>query len=313
MLIIPDWLSCAPLGRTVMTIGVFDGIHLGHQFLIQRVIDRAKALGATSLVLTFEPHPLVVLSPAGAPEILTTFDRKAEILGELGLEALGLLRFDQTLSDMRALDFLNQVIAARLKLLEIHIGPDFRFGRGAEGHMATLRDWGRQLDPPVKARSIQQIKGPREETYSSSHIRGLIKVGLVEEAAGILGRTYRISGVVETGQARGRLLGYPTANLGQVPQLIPGPGVYATRVILGALTFHGMTSVGYNPTFSSRILTVETYIFDFSEDCYGEKLEVEFVARLRGVIRFDSAESLVRQLGEDEKMARALLAAAPVA
>jgi riboflavin kinase/FMN adenylyltransferase len=308
MLIINDWLAAEPCGRTVFTIGVFDGLHLGHQALIRQVIDRAKALKATSLVLTFEPHPLVVLSPAGAPEILTTFDQKAKLLDNLGLAALGRLRFDQAMSDLRALDFLNEIIAKRVQLLEIFVGPDFHFGRGAEGNPDLIKKWGASLPEPVKVRPISEVKGPKEETYSSSHIRGLIKVGLVKEAASILGRAYNISGLVVSGQARGRSLGYPTANLGEVPQLIPGPGVYAVEAILGSERLYGMTSIGHNPTFVSQTLTVETFIFDYSRDFYGEKLELAFKARLRGMIRFDSVTSLVRQLGEDEKMARAVLA-----
>jgi riboflavin kinase/FMN adenylyltransferase len=307
MLIFPDWLRAEALDRTVMTIGVFDGLHLGHQSLIRQVIHRAKVLSATSLVLTFEPHPLVVLSPAGAPETLTTFDQKAKFVGDMGLMAMGRLRFDRAMSDLGAREFLSQVLAKRMKLVEIFIGPDFHFGRGAEGDLALIKEWGRSLKEPVKARSIQQVNGPRGETFSSSHIRGLIKVGLAREAANILGRPYRLAGQVVAGQARGRTLGYPTANLGQVAQLIPGPGVYAVRAILGDLTLFGMTSVGHNPTFSSQALTVETHIFDYSRDFYGEKLELEFIDRLRGVIRFDSAAGLIRQLGEDEKAARAVL------
>ncbi|MDR1871886.1 MAG: riboflavin biosynthesis protein RibF [Deltaproteobacteria bacterium] len=307
MLIINDWLASEPLGRTVLTIGVFDGLHLGHQALIRQVIDRAKAKDATSLVLTFEPHPLVVLSPAGAPEILTTFEQKARLLETLGLGAIGRLRFDQAMSDLRALDFLNDILAKRAKLIEVFMGPDFHFGRGAEGNLDLIKKWGGALAAPVKVRPISEVRGPREETYSSSHIRGLIKVGLVKEAASILGRPYSISGVVVSGQARGRSLGFPTANLGEVPQLIPGPGVYAVEATLGQERLFGMTSIGHNPTFVSQTLTVETFIFDYARDFYGEKLEIAFIARLRGMIRFDSVKSLVRQLGEDEKMARAAL------
>ncbi|MDR1086196.1 MAG: riboflavin biosynthesis protein RibF [Deltaproteobacteria bacterium] len=304
MLIIPDWLSTEPLDRTVLTIGVFDGLHLGHQLLIRRVINRAKALAAISLVLTFDPHPMVVLSPAGAPEVLTTFDQKAKLLEPMGLSGLGRLCFTQALSNTGAVDFLNEYISGPLKLLELYVGPDFHFGRNAEGNISLLRDWARSSAYPVKVRSVQALKGPQDEDFSSSHLRGLLKVGLVEEAARILGRPYLISGTVICGQARGRQLGYPTANLGQVPQLIPGPGVYAVRAILGDRIFRAMTSIGHNPTFSSKVLTVETYIFDFSEDFYGQTLELEFMARLRDMIRFDSVRSLVLQLQEDEKKAR---------
>jgi riboflavin kinase/FMN adenylyltransferase len=307
MLIIPDWLSAKPLGRTVLTIGVFDGLHLGHQSLIQRVISRAESLKAMSLALTFDPHPMAVLSKAAAPEVLTTFDQKAVLLEAMGLSALGRLCFNQELSNLLPLDFLNNVIAKSMNLQEFYVGPDFHFGRNAEGNISLLQKWASTLGHPVNVRPITMVKGPNDEDYSSSHLRGLLKVGLVEEAAKILGRPYLISGEVIAGQARGRQLGYPTANLGRVPQLIPGPGVYAVRAYLGGLTLFGMTSIGHNPTFKSQFLTVETFIFDFSQDFYGQILRVEFLTRLRDMVRFDSVESLVRQLGDDEKMARGVL------
>jgi riboflavin kinase/FMN adenylyltransferase len=308
MLIAEDWLNGPRLGRTVLTIGVFAGVHLGHAYLVGRTIERAKALNASSLVLTFDPHPLVVLSPAAAPETLTGFKRKAEILEAMGLSVLGRLRFDAAMSDWRPFDFLDRAVGERTSPQEIYVGQDFHFGRGAEGDLAAIKAWGEERRSPVLAHSLRQVKGPGGETYSSSRVRGLLREGLVREAAAILGRPYDLFGTVVKGEARGRLLGYPTANLGHMAQLIPGPGVYATRVKLGQKDLLGMTSVGYNPTFKSKKLTVETFIFDFSEDFYGENMTLSFIDRLRGVIRFSSPESLVRQLSEDEKQARAILA-----
>jgi riboflavin kinase/FMN adenylyltransferase len=261
-----------------------------------------------SVVLTFEPHPLAVLTPAAVPATLTSFDQKAKILTAMGLSVLGKLKFDAALSDYRALEFLDKAVATRLMAKNVFVGQDFHFGRGAEGTLATIVEWGQRQNPKVFANAISEVKGPKGETYSSSHVRGLIKEGLVAEAANILGRAYSIVGTVVAGQARGRSLGYPTANLGPTPQLTPGPGVYAVFAHLDGRTLPGMTSVGHNPTFISPTLTVETHVFDFNEDFYGANLELEFIARLRGVIRFDSAASLIRQLGEDAKMARAILA-----
>jgi riboflavin kinase/FMN adenylyltransferase len=288
-----------------MTVGVFDGLHLGHQFLVKKTIARARELNVPSLVLTFAPHPLAVLSPSGAPEILTTVSQKREILQGLGLSTLGVLRFDEAMSALAPEAFLNEVIAPRVLPVEILIGPDFRFGKNAEGHFDLLKAWGKTRGIKTLAVPIQETLGG--ETISSSHARGLIKIGHVEAVAKILGRPYRIEGEVVKGQRRGRTLGFPTANLGKMEQLLPGPGVYAALARLRGKVFAAMTSIGHNPTFKGRYLTVESYLLDFSDNCYGEKLEVDFIQRVRGVIRFETVEALVAQLREDEIKARSVL------
>jgi riboflavin kinase/FMN adenylyltransferase len=287
-----------------MTVGVFDGLHLGHQFLIDRVMARARALGAQSLVLTFDPHPIAVLSPGTDPEVLTTFPQKAGLLERLGLDHLGRLIFDEGLRGLSPQDFLAQAIWERVQPLEIIVGPDFRYGRNAEGHLGQLREWARGRRVKVSPVRLQQGHGV---SYSSSHVRGLLKIGLVDSAALSLGRPYRVSGRVVDGSHRGRTLGFPTANLGPVAQLIPGPGVYAVRAGLGGRALPGMTSIGHNPTFGSQYLTVETFIFDFDGDIYGRDLDVDFVAQMRGMVRFEGPARLVEQLRADERAARALL------
>jgi riboflavin kinase/FMN adenylyltransferase len=288
-----------------MTIGVFDGLHLGHQALIRRVVDRGRALGANSVVLTFEPHPLAVLSPASAPEVLTSFEQKADFLATLGLSILGRLPF-KDICAFEARRFLDEALPANAQPLELFVGPDFRFGRGAEGHLGLLRDWAKNRRVEIVPVELQ--RGHGEAVYSSSSVRSLLKVGLVAAAAAALGRPYRLSGRVVAGAARGRRLGFPTANLSETAQLIPGPGVYAVRARLQGRTLHGMTSIGHNPTFGAKYLTVETHIFDFAEDIYGAKLEVDFVAHLRGMSRFDGPEALKAQLMSDEARARQILA-----
>jgi riboflavin kinase/FMN adenylyltransferase len=288
-----------------MTIGVFDGLHLGHQHLIKETLRRAAALKAESLVLTFEPHPMAVLSPGSDPEILTTFRQKTSFLEEMGLDRLGCLVFDEELRGLSPQSFLSQAILKQVEPLEIVIGPDFRFGRNAEGHLGMLKDWGKINKAVITPAELQA--GRDELSYSSSHIRSLLKIGLVDSAALSLGRPYRLSGEVVTGAARGRALGFPTANLGAAQQLIPGPGVYAVKAFLRGQTLNGMTSIGHNPTFGSKSLTVETFIFDFNDDCYGEALEIDFIAHLRGMVRFEGPGKLVEQLKADEKAARAVL------
>jgi riboflavin kinase/FMN adenylyltransferase len=310
MLLIRNWLNQAEAHRpkVVMTVGVFDGLHLGHQYLISKLIDRAKALEVKSLVLTFDPHPLEVLSPKADPEILTTFEQKAEILDSMGLDLLGRLVFDENLRSLSAADFLTEAIWSRVEPYEFIIGPDFRYGRNAEGHVEQLKQWAKIHK--IKVTPVKLQKG-HDVSYSSSHIRGLLKIGLVDSVAAALGRPYRLLGRVVEGAHRGRNMGFPTANLGEVVQLIPGPGVYAVKTRLGDQTFNGMTSIGHNPTFGSQYLTVETFIFDFDSDIYGQPLSVDFISQMRGMVRFDGPERLVEQLKADEKAARAILAKTP--
>jgi riboflavin kinase/FMN adenylyltransferase len=311
MQLVSDWLKDAPVPgpRAVLTIGVFDGLHRGHQFLINEVIRRAAALDVDSVLITFEPHPLSVLASKYAPPILTTLDQKKEVLSAMGLSTLACLRFDGDLASMGAEDFLNDVLAPRVEPVEILIGPDFRFGRDAEGHFDLLAAWAKKRGVTLRAVEIQHAQGG--EVFSSSHVRGLLKMGHVESAAKLLGRPYRIRGEVIAGQRRGRTLGFPTANLGNVGQLVPGPGVYAVMAGLRGQWLPAMTSIGNNPTFKGQYLTIETFIFDFDDDCYGAGLDLDFVRRIRGMIRFDSATALVAQLQEDERQARSSLGAAP--
>jgi riboflavin kinase/FMN adenylyltransferase len=310
MLIIDDWAAYRPETRlrSVLTIGVFDGLHLGHQWLISRVKDRAADTGSGSVVLTFEPHPLALLSAAAAPEILTTPAQKAEVLESLGVGVLGRLRFDERLRETGPLEFLRDMIAAKVEPVELIVGPDFRFGRGAEGDIALLRDWARGQKAVVTEIELQKAR--KNVVFSSSHVRSLLRSGQVDLAAKSLGRPYRLSGLVVPGAARGRRLGFPTANLGETTQLIPGPGVYAVLARLRGRFHQGMTSVGHNPTFANQYLTVETCLFDYDGgDFYGESLEVDFIGHLRGMVKFEGPDDLIRQLREDERGARELLAA----
>ncbi|MDR2368730.1 MAG: riboflavin biosynthesis protein RibF [Deltaproteobacteria bacterium] len=306
MLIERNWLGSVPVHRpkVAMTVGVFDGLHLGHRHLIDRVMARARALGLRSLVLTFDPHPISVLSPKSDPEILTTFDQKAAILEGLGLDILGRLEFNQKLSALTAEEFLTDAIWSRVEPFEFVIGPDFRFGRNAEGHLGQIKAWAK--GHKIRVTEVKLQKG-QDVTYSSSHIRALLKIGLVDAAAVSLGRPYRLSGRVVEGSHRGRDLGFPTANLGEVRQLIPGPGVYAVKAGLLGRSFNGMASIGHNPTFGGRYLTVETFVFDFDRDVYGERMDVDFIAQMRGMIRFDGPDKLAERLRADERQARGIL------
>jgi riboflavin kinase/FMN adenylyltransferase len=308
MELIPDW-GRQPSGsrpRTVFTIGVFDGLHRGHRALIDLVLKQAARLKARALVLTFEPHPLTVLADNAAPPLLTTVEQKAEVLTDWGLDSLGVLSFTRELADTEPLRFLNRHVARFIDPAAVVLGPDFAFGRDAQGGPETIRLWLSGLSPHARLIQIEPIAGD-SGLFSSSQIRQHLKEGLVERAAQDLGRCYRLSGSVVHGQSRGRTIGFPTANLGGIRQIAPGPGVYATRVRLAGQTWPGMTSIGYNPTFGDKSLTVETHILDFDRFIYGQTLDLDFAARLRPMIRFESVEQLTRQLAQDRETTRGIL------
>ena len=284
--------------RAAFSIGVFDGLHLGHRFLIDLVIKNAARLKAQSLILTFEPHPLAVLAKEATPPVLTTLEQKAEVLESWGLDRLGVLRFSKEMAAIPPQKFLFQYLGKYIDPVAAVLGPDFTFGQGAKGDAGTIAEWLAQTSPKAKVTIAEPRLGP-DGLYSSSQIRQDLKSGLVESAAKALGRPYRLYGSVVHGQARGRTMGFPTANLGGIKQLIPEPGVYAVLVNIDGQTFGGMSSIGYNPTFGEQPMTVETNIFDFDRFVYGQSMSIDFMARLRAMIRFKSLDQLVLQLEKD--------------
>ncbi len=305
MELVDNW-EAQPTGerpRTVFSIGVFDGLHLGHKALIDVVIKNAARLKAQSLILTFEPHPLEILAPAAAPPVLTTLPQKAEILAAWGLDRLGVLRFSREMAATPPQKFLFQFLGKYIDPASAVLGPDFTFGQDAKGGADTIEDWLKQVSPRARVTIVEPERG-ENGLYSSSQIRQDLKNGLVESAARSLGRPYRLSGTVVHGQARGRLLGFPTANLNYIRQLIPAPGVYAVRVNLEGTQYGGMTSIGYNPTFGEQPMTVETHIFDFDQFIYNQSLSLDFIAHLRDMVRFKTPDQLAAQLEKDRANAR---------
>ena len=305
MKLISNWeeQSLGARPRSAFSIGVFDGLHLGHRALIDMVIKNAGKLKAQSLILTFEPHPLQILAPAAAPPILTTLEQKAEILSGWGLDCLGVLRFTREMAAVEPQKFLYQFLGKYIDPVAVVLGPDFTFGKDAKGEARAIEDWLDQTNPKAKVTIADPLSGT-DGLYASSQIRQDLKSGLVESAARALGRPYRLYGTVVHGQARGRTLGFPTANLGHIKQLIPDAGVYAVRVNHEGQVYGGMTSIGYNPTFGEQPMTVETHIFDFDRFIYNQNLSIDFLAHLRTMVRFKSAEQLTAQLEKDRVSAR---------
>jgi riboflavin kinase/FMN adenylyltransferase len=279
-----------------VAVGTFDGVHLGHREVIR---------GADT-VLTFDPHPASVVAPARAPRLLTTPERKAELIASLGVEEMVVVSFDQEVAGRSAAAFVDDMLVDALGAAQVSVGENFRFGHGAQGDPALLRAdarFGTRVVP------LLEVDG---EVVSSSHIRGLVLGGAIEYAGQLLGAPFMASGDVAHGDKRGRTLGYPTANL--VPRegyVIPAHGVYACRATLDSGDTHAAaTNVGVRPMFETgRGELIEAYLLDFDGDLYDRPLRLEFLKRLRGERRFDSVEALIEQMGRDVDEARAIAAA----
>ncbi|PYC81946.1 bifunctional riboflavin kinase/FAD synthetase [Streptomyces tateyamensis] len=312
-----DW------GRSVVTIGSFDGVHLGHQLIVNRAVARAGELGAKAVVVTFDPHPSEVVRPGSHPALLAPHPRRAELLAELGVDAVLVLPFTAEFSKESPETFVQQVLVDALHAQLVIEGPNFRFGHKAAGNVALLQELGRAADFAVEVVDLQ-VRGAAGggELFSSTLIRRLVTEGDMTGAAEVLGRPHRVEGVVVRGAQRGRDLGYPTANVDTVAHsAVPADGVYA-----GWLTVFGghgplppdagqggrmpaAISVGTNPTFDGTARTVEAYAIDrVGLDLYGLHVAVDFLAYLRGMEKFDSIEALLERMADDVKQARELTA-----
>lgn len=290
---------------SVATIGNFDGVHLGHQALIRKVLQVAGETGATPALVTFDRHPLAVIAPDKAPRLITTLRQRAEEIERLGVEILLILRFDDELRHLSPEDFVRRVIVDALGCAHVVAGGNFRFGYQHAGTIETLTDLGNRHGFGVTLFALVEVA----ETVSSSLIRRHIADGLVEEAAEELGRPFRLEGVVEAGAGRGKGLGIPTANLRTDPHLIlPKLGVYAGWVRIEGQRHPAVINVGLNPTFEDRDhAIVEAHALDFDADLYGKTIEVEFTHRLRDELKFRDVDSLMEQIRHDIGRARALL------
>jgi riboflavin kinase/FMN adenylyltransferase len=292
-------------GRCVVTIGVFDGVHRGHQALIGRALSRARDLGLPLVVVTFDPHPSEVVRPGSHPPVLTPVWRKAELVESLGVDAFCVLPFTTEFSRLHADEFVHVVLVERLHAAAVVVGENFRFGHKAAGDLALLRTLGSRFG--FSTEGVGMLRDD-DVTLSSTFVRSSIDAGDVGQAAKALGRPHRIDGIVVRGEGRGRQLGFPTANVRTDRHVaIPADGIYAGWAVLHRKRLPAAISVGTNPTFEGKQRTVEAYILDFDEDIYGVELGVEFVGRLRGMVKFDSVEALVEQMGRDVEQARDLL------
>lgn len=288
-----------------VTLGNFDGIHVGHQALIKSAVDDAVHLGVRSAVLTFEPHPLQVLVPERAPKMLLTHKDKMQLLQSLGVDCVLIQQFDRSFAAIGAEQFVGKFLVERLRAKKVWVGKDLRFGKGRAGDIEKLRLWGDQLGFDVGVVEPVMVCGER---VSSSRIRELIRAGEVAAVQPMLGRYYFVSGKVVSGHRRGRDLGFPTANIASRAEIVPRDGIYATLLQLGENILPSVTSIGFNPTFGAGPRTIESYILNFDREIYGESVKLSFVARLRDEKSFASVDSLIEQIRLDVADAESALA-----
>lgn len=283
---------------SLLTIGVFDGVHLGHQSLIKRLVASARASGRQSIVLTFYPHPDKVLEQVKQRYYLTTPEKRAELLLELGVDCVITHPFDDETRQLPAAAFIDQLVE-RLRIKELWVGEDFALGFQREGDVRYLRAQGDKRG--FKVRALELIReDSSEQLIRSSTVRDHVRNGDVRAAKAMLGRAYTLAGVVVGGDGRGRTIGVPTANLEVWPeQIIPAKGVYATWARLGDDVFPAATNIGTRPTFAGADVTIEAHLLDFNDDIYGARLELAFVKRLRPERKFSGLDELVAQIQAD--------------
>jgi riboflavin kinase / FMN adenylyltransferase len=302
------------LGRTVVTIGMYDGVHRGHQKLIGAAVARARAMRRPCLLLTFDPHPAEVVRPGSHPAILTAMDRKAELVADLGVDAMCVLPFTTDFMRLSPETFTHTVLVEHLHAAQVVVGENFTYGFKAAGNVATLTVEGRRFGFAVEGVALAAVDDD-DVTISSTYIRACVAAGDMVSAARALGRPHRVDGIVVRGDRRGRDLGYPTANVESPPfTAIPADGVYAGHLVTrdprsGASRerLPAAISVGSNPTFQGSRRTVEAFVLDYDEDLYGEHVGVEFVHRLRPMAAFPDVDALLAAMAKDVSDTREIL------
>src|SRR5580765_3231943 len=287
---------------TVLTLGVFDGLHLGHQKIMQMVVERAKAADAVATAITFDPHPRAVLHPESAPPLLQTLDQRLANLEVLGIEQAIVIPFDREFASLPAEGFLSEIIRDRLHAREVYLGKGFAFGKGRGGNIELLRKMSGELGFTGDEVEEVRLRGHR---ISSSRIRERLAEGRVNLVRRMLGRPYGVEGVIIRGDRRGHTIGFPTANLHPHNRVIPRFGVYATAALVDGKWRRSITNIGVRPTFEKDSEpSIETYIFDFDDDLYGDVLRVRFLHRIRDERKFSGIDELKAQIERDTQHAR---------
>jgi riboflavin kinase/FMN adenylyltransferase len=297
-----------PFSRAVITIGNFDGVHIGHQALFHQTIEKAQAIGGTSIAMTFEPHPARVLGHSNGPPLITLFEQKIELISRTGLDVAVCIPFTEEFAGISPEAFVEDLLVRKIGMKAIVVGEDYSYGNRAKGDISSLRTDAERLGFDVVLVPNVKFTLPDTGRISSTRIRGLVMEGNVSEAQKLLGRHYQVRGEVVSGRNRGGdLLGFPTANIHLADELCPKTGVYAVTVECLGNRFKGVANIGYSPTFDDHLYTVEVHILDFEGDIYGEKIRVNFIDRIRDEVKFSGLPQLSEQIRQDISKARSLL------
>lgn len=299
-----------PFKNAVITIGNFDGVHIGHQALFHEVIEKADAIDGTSIAMTFDPHPSRVLQKNNNPPLITLYEQKIELIERSGMQVLICIPFTKQFASLSAEDFIKDLLIDKIGMKAIIVGGDYTFGKNREGNLAVLKSFATQLGYEVIVADWIKAAQKALDRISSTKIRELVMSGDVEPARKMLGRHYQIRGRVVKGRDRGgKLLGIPTANINLQDELCPKTGIYAVTVEYNNRIYKGVANIGYSPTFDDNQFTVEVHLLDFAENIYDEKIRVNFIERIRDEKKFADISELKDQINQDIKTADKILAA----
>lgn len=296
-----------PFNNAVVTIGNFDGVHKGHQALLNNIINKAKEINGTSVAVTFEPHPIRVLKTNNHPPLITIYEQKLELLEKTGIDVLISIPFTKEFAAIGAKSFVEDLLVKKIGMKAMVVGKDYSFGKKREGNIEMLKEFSDRLGFEVIV--PEWITPPDvDERISSTKVREIISSGKVEKAPGLLGRHYQIRGRVVAGRDRGgKLLGCPTANLNLLDELCPETGVYAVTVESEKGLFNGVANIGYSPTFDDHLFTIEVHILDFNDDIYNKDIRVNLIQKLRDEVKFSGIDELSKQIEKDILEARRVL------
>jgi len=296
----------SPLQRAVLTIGNFDGVHLGHQRLFNRVVETAQEINGTATAMTFEPHPMKVLKPEGCPfPLITLYEQKLELLSQVGLDYLIVVPFNLKFSQISARKFVQDILVNRIGVKSVVIGNDYSFGKKREGNIQLLHEYGNEFGFSVQVVPWEAVDNITQTRISSTAIRTAVASGDLILAKQMLGRYYQVRGTVQHGKNRGASqVGFPTANLKLHDELKPLSGVYAVRVLFDHKLYDAVANIGCSPTFGDQEYSLEIHLLDFSGNLYDQKIRVNFIERLRGEIKFESINALTVQIKQDIQNAK---------
>lgn len=296
-----------PFNNAVVTIGNFDGVHKGHQALLNRIIKKAKEINGTSVAVTFEPHPIRVLKKNNHPPLITIYEQKVELIEKTGVDVLISIPFTKEFAELDAKRFVEDLLVKKIGMKAIVVGKDYSFGKKREGNIDLLKSFSTKLDFEIIV--PDWVTPPNgDDRISSTKIREVVSSGRVEKAPELLGRNYQIRGRVVAGRDRGgKLLGCPTANINLLDELCPKTGVYAVTVESTKGNFNGVANIGYSPTFDDHLFTIEVHILDFNDNIYDEDIRVNLITKLRDEIKFSGIDELSKQIEKDIQETRKVL------